>query len=364
MKTGTDSRRNIVLILCDQLRPDFLHAYGADFIPTPNIDALAANGVTFDNSITASTVCALARASIMTGQFVSQHGAWTNDIPCNAGTAKTNVNIEFSFLGDDKVALLNAKFASGTAGDALASTNTLNNAQIAQFGSAGMLLQIEKYVNDPELMPNYQKNAIAYSNDLMGCMTSPDGHIYALANYDSFPPTYLESAMLMNTAWLAKAGMEVPTTSDELHEVLTYFRDNDMNGNGNINDEVPMFINAEDGGYASLPAMMCMWGISTKNSTLDTYILVNNNVCEFAPMTQNFKDAIRTLASGTARVWYGAKRLSTPVRLLSPSCTIPSLWSVCTPTTHCPETPGAISTSSSYRLPATAIHLAFTSIPV
>ncbi len=85
MGNASDSRRNVVMILCDQLRPDFLNAYGADFIPTPNIDALAANGVTFDNAITASTVCAPARASIMTGEFVSGHGGWTNDIPCRDG---------------------------------------------------------------------------------------------------------------------------------------------------------------------------------------------------------------------------------------------------------------------------------------
>lgn len=83
---STDSRRNVVMILCDQLRPDFLNAYGADFIPTPNIDALAANGVTFDNAITASTVCAPARASVMTGQYVSGHDGWTNGIPCKEGT--------------------------------------------------------------------------------------------------------------------------------------------------------------------------------------------------------------------------------------------------------------------------------------
>ena len=80
-----NARRNVVLILCDQLRPDFLHAYGADFIPTPNIDALAENGVVFDNAITASTVCAPARESMMTGRFVSDHDAWTNNISCRDG---------------------------------------------------------------------------------------------------------------------------------------------------------------------------------------------------------------------------------------------------------------------------------------
>ena len=79
-------RRNVLLILVDQMRPDFIGPYGADFIRTPNLDALAANGVTFDNAITASTVCAPARASIVTGQFVSGHDAWTNEIPCRPGT--------------------------------------------------------------------------------------------------------------------------------------------------------------------------------------------------------------------------------------------------------------------------------------
>ena len=75
-----NERRNVITIMCDQLRPDFLHAYGADFIPTPNIDALAADGVVFDNAITASTVCAPARMSFLTGLPVSGHDAWTNQV--------------------------------------------------------------------------------------------------------------------------------------------------------------------------------------------------------------------------------------------------------------------------------------------
>ena len=76
-----NKRRNVVVIMCDQLRPDFLNAYGADFIPTPNIDALAENGVVMDNAITAATVCGPARMSFLTGRHVSDHGTWTNLIP-------------------------------------------------------------------------------------------------------------------------------------------------------------------------------------------------------------------------------------------------------------------------------------------
>ena len=71
-------KRNVVLILVDQLRPDFIGPYGADFIKTPNLDELARNGVTYDNAIAGSTVCAPSRASVLTGQFVSGHDCWTN----------------------------------------------------------------------------------------------------------------------------------------------------------------------------------------------------------------------------------------------------------------------------------------------
>ena len=83
---SNQKKRNILTITCDQLCPDFLHAYGADFVPTPNIDALAAEGVVFDNAITASTVCSPARMSFLTGLPVSGHDAWTNQIERKEGT--------------------------------------------------------------------------------------------------------------------------------------------------------------------------------------------------------------------------------------------------------------------------------------
>lgn len=78
MSNNCSDKKNYVVILCDSLRRDFLHAYGANFIPTPNIDALAANGVVFDNAVTVSPPCAPARAGIMTGLNEAAHGTWTN----------------------------------------------------------------------------------------------------------------------------------------------------------------------------------------------------------------------------------------------------------------------------------------------
>lgn len=73
-------QRNVLVLLCDQLRPDFLSMYGCEAVPTPNLDYLAETGAVFDDAITQSTVCAPSRATMMTGRYVSDHGVWTNDV--------------------------------------------------------------------------------------------------------------------------------------------------------------------------------------------------------------------------------------------------------------------------------------------
>ena len=44
------AHKNILFIMCDQLRFDYLGCTGHPTIKTPNIDALAARGVTFSNT--------------------------------------------------------------------------------------------------------------------------------------------------------------------------------------------------------------------------------------------------------------------------------------------------------------------------
>ncbi|GAA0881286.1 sulfatase [Algoriphagus jejuensis] len=60
------SRPNILLIPIDDLRPE-LGAYGNTVIKTPNIDQLAANGVTFMRAYTQQALCNPSRASLLTG---------------------------------------------------------------------------------------------------------------------------------------------------------------------------------------------------------------------------------------------------------------------------------------------------------
>ena len=72
--------RNVLFIMCDQLRRDHLSCYGGR-VPTPNLDALAARGVCFDEAYVQSGVCGPSRMSFYTGRYMSSHGATWNRVP-------------------------------------------------------------------------------------------------------------------------------------------------------------------------------------------------------------------------------------------------------------------------------------------
>jgi len=72
---------NIVLIICDQQGRRQVGCYGNPAAQTPAIDALAADGIRFDNGYTYTPVCTPARAALFTGKTPEQAGAWANGLP-------------------------------------------------------------------------------------------------------------------------------------------------------------------------------------------------------------------------------------------------------------------------------------------
>lgn len=69
-----DPRYNVLLVTLDTTRADHLHCYGFDKPTSPNLDALAADGVRFDLAISTSAITPISHASILTGLNPDQHG--------------------------------------------------------------------------------------------------------------------------------------------------------------------------------------------------------------------------------------------------------------------------------------------------
>ncbi len=72
------ARPNVLLITVDTLRADRLGCYGYALARTPNIDALADEGVLFDDATTTAPITMPAHASIMTGLLPPAHGVRDN----------------------------------------------------------------------------------------------------------------------------------------------------------------------------------------------------------------------------------------------------------------------------------------------
>lgn len=77
--------RNVLFIMCDQLRYDYLGCTGHPHLKTPNIDALAARGVRFSRAYVQSPICGPSRMSFYTGRYVRSHGSTWNGIPLRVG---------------------------------------------------------------------------------------------------------------------------------------------------------------------------------------------------------------------------------------------------------------------------------------
>ncbi|MEY4755972.1 MAG: hypothetical protein RJA34_870 [Pseudomonadota bacterium] len=77
--------KNILFIMADQLRWDYLGCTGHPTIRTPHIDALAARGMRFSNAFVQGSVCGASRMSTYTGRYVTSHGSAWNFVPLSIG---------------------------------------------------------------------------------------------------------------------------------------------------------------------------------------------------------------------------------------------------------------------------------------
>jgi putative aldouronate transport system substrate-binding protein len=108
--------------------------------------------------------------------------------------------------------------------------------EILKYGQQGVLVPLEDLI--AEYAPNLEKR-FEEKPEWKQSVTAPDGHMYAITQWSECFHCSFPSKLWMNTAWLDKLGLEQPTTTEELRSVLTAFKNDDPNGNGQA-DEVPL----------------------------------------------------------------------------------------------------------------------------
>ncbi|MCX7045919.1 MAG: sulfatase [Candidatus Sumerlaeota bacterium] len=84
-KSVAASKPNIIFILSDDHGQEFSGCYGNKAVQTPNLDALAKEGIRFTRVFAATPTCTPSRSTIFTGLYPARHGAMGNHTDCKPG---------------------------------------------------------------------------------------------------------------------------------------------------------------------------------------------------------------------------------------------------------------------------------------
>lgn len=153
---------------------------------------------------------------------------------------KFNVDLQFmEFPSEDALQKLSVIINTGSDLPDVININ-LDDATITSYASKGVLLPLDEYLDNPEMMTHFYEDWYEITDDyaktVMNNITMADGHRYSLPSTKGGPWNLAPLKMFINYAWLEKLDLEMPTTTDELYDVLTAFVTQDPNGNGKADE--------------------------------------------------------------------------------------------------------------------------------
>ena len=204
---------------------------------------------------------------------------------------KTNVKINWTVIPSDgwhdRVAI---SFAGGDMPDVIAGMDTLNitPTEELQYASQGLLMPLNDIIdrNSVEL-----KNIMDENPQIRKLVSQDDGEIYSLPGLAVCYHCNYSQKMFINTTWLDNLGLDMPKTTDEYYEVLKKFKEEDANGNGDANDEIPL-ITSTDGWHVDLDGfLMCGFIYSDP----DTKMAVEDGELIFTPIQDGYREGLRYL---------------------------------------------------------------------
>lgn len=202
---------------------------------------------------------------------------------------ETNVIVDWNMSSDDgwneKKSLL---FASNALPDAFYGQGILTEVDIMKYASQGMLIPLNDLIE--EYAPNL-KAILDENPQYRRQITAPDGNIYALPTINELNPT-THDKLFINKTWLDNLGLEAPETPEEFEAVLQAFKDEDANGNGDPNDEIPFsFRMSSTDPYNRQQGIQSLFG--TFGQLDDIYhFVVNDGEVVYTPATEPYKQAI------------------------------------------------------------------------
>ena len=177
---------------------------------------------------------------------------WEDNVYTNWIEESCNVKLEFSFLPETNP---KDKLAAMAAADDLRNYDVINIqlslTECQTYAQQGVLMDVSEYFADG-LAVNADAAVAAYPEYyLISSITTAEGACYGIPKIQISLSNETKYKMWINQGWLDNLGLDVPTTIDEFYDMLVAFRDEDANGNGDPNDEIPFLTSTGFGGTAT-----------------------------------------------------------------------------------------------------------------
>lgn len=162
---------------------------------------------------------------------------WTNNGFVNTVAEESGIQMEITAVsGADSVTQRNLRLASGNFPDVfmLDWTSIMTFTDIMQYGVQEQILApIDQYIEP------YSENMgriLEEHPDFADAITATDGHIYGFPRFSECYHCLAYPKFYIRQDWLDALNLEMPTTTDELKDVLTAFVTRDPNGNGQADE--------------------------------------------------------------------------------------------------------------------------------
>ncbi len=127
---------------------------------------------------------------------------------------------------------------------------------VAALANEGAIVPLDDYL---DLIPNI---VAAVGEDRFADWKAADGHFYTIPTIVNVPGS---QSTAVRKDWLGKLGMDVPATWEQWKAYWYGVRDNDMNGNGDATDEIPIVLEMGQNGERSLHALLNAFGIKASS---------------------------------------------------------------------------------------------------
>lgn len=206
------------------------------------------------------------------------HTGFPDEAAKDAGISIKWDTILNSDWGDKKAVLM----AGGNLPDAFMGSICFTESDI--LTNQGSFIALDEYID--EYMPNL-KGIMDKDPTMKALATSADGHIYGLPGKKPCRPV-IANQMFINKTWLDNLGLEVPETYEEYKDVLKAFKEQDANGNGDANDEIPF-----GQGYADSVMFFCLPFGTTVGADNTSMMTVKNGEPVFIPTSEEYKAGIK-----------------------------------------------------------------------